>query len=80
MAYMTIQIDTGSTGPSVGDLNTALSGGSTKPDEVIQNIINLMYGMKGGNISADLSVSSSTVAGTVSGQTGGTSVFTISFK
>lgn len=77
---MTIQINTGSVGPSVGDLNTALADGTTKPDEVLQNIINLMYGIKGGNYSAELSVSSSTVAGTVSGQTGGTAAFNISFK
>jgi hypothetical protein len=81
MAYMTIQIDTGSTGPTIGDLNTALAGGTTKPDEVVQNIINLMYGMKGGNYSGEISVNSSTNAGTpFATQTGGTANFTISFK
>jgi hypothetical protein len=90
MAYMTIQINTGSVGPSIGDLNKLLLGGgtnspdtgaATEPDEVIQNIINLMYGIKGGNYSAELSVNSSTNAGTpFATQTGGTANFTISFK
>jgi hypothetical protein len=89
MAYMTIQINTGSVGPSVSDLTRALldggtnspdTGAATKPHEVLQNIMNLMSGMQAGTVSAEVSVSSSTVAGTVSGQTGGTAAFTISFK
>lgn len=81
---MTIQINTdpnaAGVGPSVGDLNYALAGGATKPDEVLHNIMNVLYGIEAGTIAAELSVSSSTVAGTVSGQTGGTAAFTISFK
>ncbi len=84
MAYMTIQINTdpntAGVGPSVGDLNYALAGGATKPNEVMQNIMNILSGIEAGTIAAELSVSSSTVAGTVSGQTGGTAAFTISFK
>lgn len=84
MAYMTIQINTdpnaAGVGPSVGDLNSALAGGATKPNEVLQNISNLLSGIQAGTISAELSVSSSTVAGTVSGQTGGTAAFTLDFK
>ena len=84
MAYMTIQINTdpnaAGVGPSVGDLSYALAGGSTKPFEVVQNISNLLDAIKAGSIAADISVSSSTVAGTVSGQTGGTAVFTVSLK
>ena len=84
MAYMTIQINTdpnaAGVGPSVGDLSYALSGGASKPAEVLQNIMNLLYGIEAGTVAADISVSSSTVAGTVSGQTGGTAAFTISLK
>lgn len=84
MAYMTIQINTDpngtGVGPSVNDLSYALSGGASKPAEVLQNIMNLMSGIEAGTVAADLSVSSSTVAGTVSGQTGGTAAFTISLK
>lgn len=84
MAYMTIQVNTdpnsAGVGPSVGDLNYALSGGATKPEEVLQNIMNIFSGIEAGTLAANISVSSSTVAGTVSGQTGGTAAFTISFK
>ena len=84
MAYMTIQVNTdpnsAGVGPSVGDLNYALSGGATKPEEVLQNIMNIFSGIKAGTLAADIEISSSTVAGTVSGQTGGTAAFTISFK
>ncbi len=85
MAYMTIQINTdpnaAGVGPSVGDLNYALiNGDSTKPQEVLQNIKNIICGIEAGTIAAEMSVSSSTVAGTVSGQTGGTAAFTLNFK
>ena len=86
MAYMTIQINTNPNGanppvgPSVGDLNYALSGGETKPKEVLQEILNLLTAIDGKNVAATISVSSSTVAGTVSGQTGGTAAFTLNFK
>lgn len=90
MAYMTIQIDTGSVGPTVTDLTRALLGGgtnspdtgaATKPAEVLQNIMNLMSGMQAGTVSAEVSVNSSTNAGTpFTGQSGGTANFTISFK
>lgn len=74
-AYMTIQINSSSF--AVGDFNTALSGGSTKPEEVLANIVNIIQAIQGGSHGASISVSSSTVAGTVSGQTGGTAVFTL---
>ena len=74
-AYMTIQINTGSF--AVGDFNTALSGGSSKPEETITNIINILNAIKIGAHSGTISVSSSTTAGTVSGQTGGTAVFSM---
>ena len=84
MAYMTIQINTdpnnAGVGPSVGDLSYALNGGASKPFEVVQNISNILDAIKAGALAADISVSSSTVAGTVSGQTGGTAAFTISLK
>lgn len=75
MAYMTIQIN--AAGINVGDFNTALSGGATKPEEVLNNVINIINSIQGGLHGASITVSSSTVAGTVSGQTGGTAVFTL---
>jgi hypothetical protein len=75
MAFLTLQLDTDSF--TVGDLNTALAGGSTKPDETLRNIINIVEGIQGGLHSGTFTVSSSTVAGTVSGQTGGTPAFTL---
>ena len=75
MAYLTIQLNTNSF--QIGDLNTALSGGTTKPDEVLRNIINIIESIEGGLHSGTFTVSSSTVAGTVSGQTGGTAAFTL---
>jgi hypothetical protein len=84
MAFMTIQINldpsAAGVGPSVGDLNAALSGGASKPAEVLQNIKNLMDGISAGAIAATIDVSSSTVAGTVTGQTGGTAKFTINMR
>jgi hypothetical protein len=87
MAYMTIQINTNpnnaspAVGPSVGDLSYALSGGASKPAEVLQNIMNLMSAMEAGAVAAEISVNSSTNAGTpFAGQSGGTAAFTISFK
>lgn len=77
-AYLTLQLNT--TSFAIGDLNTALSGGSTKPDEVLRNIINIIESIEGGLHSGQFSVSSSTVAGTVSGQTGGTAVFTLNLS
>ena len=74
-SYMTIQLST--TSFAIGDLNTALSGGSTKPEETLRNIINIIESIQGGLHSGSFSVSSSTVAGTVSGQTGGTAAFTL---
>lgn len=75
MAYLTMQIN--ASGIDVGTLNTALSGGATKPEEVLNNIINIINSIQGGLNHASITVSSSTVAGTVSGQTGGTAVFTL---
>lgn len=84
MAYMTIQLNFDPTssgyGPSVADLSQALAGGASKPDEVVQNIKNLLDGLQAGVLSADIEVSSSTVAGSVSGQTGGTAKFTLSMR
>ena len=85
MAYMTIQINfdpsAAGKGPSVGDLSYALkSGDSTKPDEILQNVKNLIDGIQAGVFSADVSLSSSTVTGTVSGQTGGTAKFTVEMR
>lgn len=77
-AYLTIQLSTNSF--TVGDLNTALGGGPTKPEEVMQNIVNIVQGIQGGLHSGVFTVSSSTVSGTVSGQTGGTSAFTLDFS
>jgi len=75
MAFMTIQIN--ASGVNVGTFNDALSGGSTKPEEVLNNIVNIINSIQAGTNSASITVSSSTVAGTVSGQTGGTAVFTL---
>lgn len=87
MAYMTIQINTNpngaspAVGPSVGDLSYALLGGDeSKPQEVLQNIKNLLSAVEAGTLACEIDVSSSTVAGTVSGQTGGTAKFTLDFK
>jgi hypothetical protein len=77
MAYLTIQINTPSY--QVGDLNSKLcQGDSTKPNEIAQNIKNIIDSLEGGLTSASVTVVSSTVAGTVSGQTGGVSA-TLSF-
>jgi len=78
MAFLTLQLN--APGINVGVFNSALSGGTTKPLETLQNIINILYGLEGGLKHGSISVSSSTVAGTVSGQTGGTAAFTISFS
>ncbi len=75
MAYLTIQLNSNSF--SVDDLNTALSGGSSKPEETLKNIINIVESIQGGSHSGSFSVSSSTVSGTVSGQTGGTAAFSL---
>lgn len=76
MAYITLQIH--APGFGIGTANTALSGGATKPEETIRNIINILEGIQGGLTPAEiLSLSSSTVAGTISGQTGGTAAFTL---
>lgn len=86
MAYMTIQINTNpngaspEVGPSVGDLSYAIGGGASKPLEVLNNLTNILDAIKAGTIAADVTVSSSTVAGTVSGQTGGTAAFTVNMR
>jgi hypothetical protein len=73
MAYLTIQINTPSY--QVGDLNSKLcQGDSTKPLEIMNNVINIINSLNGGLTSASVTLVSSTVAGTVSGQTGGVSV------
>lgn len=77
-AYLTLQLNT--TSFAIGDLNTALSGGATKPEETLRNIINIIESIQLGLHSGNFTVSSSTVAGTVSGQTGGTAVFTLNLS
>ena len=73
MAYLTIQISTPSY--QVGDLNSKLcQGDSTKPDECLANIKNVISSLELGLTSGTITAVSSTVAGTVSGQTGGVSV------
>lgn len=72
-ANLTVQLAT--TSYNIGDLNSALAGGSTKPEEVIQQIINIILATKGGLHSGTYTVTSSTNVGTVSGQTGGTAAF-----
>lgn len=68
MAYLTIQIDLNpngaspEVGPSLGDLASLLGGGATKPDEVLQNISNLIDGIKSGTVAAEVSVGSSSNA------------------
>lgn len=73
MAYLTIQIT--AAGVSVDTLNDVLDqGDSSKPQEVLQNIKNFIDSIQSGSNSATIDAISSTVAGTVSGQTGGTTV------
>ena len=73
MAFITIQIDAASV--SVADANQVLlAGDSTKPRNIVQNIENLLDGIKSGTVAAQITAVSSTGAGTVSGQTGGVSV------
>jgi hypothetical protein len=77
MAYLTIQIDldpnaaTPAAGPSLGDLQVLLGGlnpstsapmGVSKPIEVLQNISNLIDGIKAGTVAAEISVASSSNA------------------
>jgi len=75
MAYLTIQIDLNpngaspEVGPSLGDLQALLGGlngatplGVSKPDEVLQNISNLLDGIKSGTVAAEVSVASSSNA------------------
>jgi hypothetical protein len=73
--YMTIQIQTDSF--NIGDFNSALSGGATKPEETLANINNIISAIQGGLHNAQITVNCSTNAGTVSGQTGGTATFTL---
>jgi hypothetical protein len=73
MAYLTIQIS--AAGLSVADMSSKLlDGDSTKAREVVQQIVDLLEGIEGGNYPSTITAVSSDVAGTVSGQTGGTSV------
>ncbi len=72
-AYITLQIH--ASNDSVADLNQLLLGGdSTKPREVLEKIRNFLDAIDGGNQPSTITAVSSTVAGTVSGQTGGVSV------
>jgi broad specificity polyphosphatase/5'/3'-nucleotidase SurE len=68
MAYITIQINAAS---------LSVAGDSTKPREIVQNVQNVLDGIKSGELAASVSISSSTVAGTVSGQTGGVAAITL---
>ena len=72
MAYLTIQIDLNpnsaspEVGPSLGDLKVLLGDtaaiGKTKPNEVLQNVLNLIDGIRSGTIAAEVSVASSSNA------------------
>jgi hypothetical protein len=76
MAYLTIQIN--ASGIPVADMSSKLLGGdATKPREIVQQLINLLSAIEGGEAPASISASSSTVAGTVSGQTGGVGPITL---
>jgi hypothetical protein len=79
MAFITVQVDSGSL--AVADSNElVLKGDTTKPQEIITNLVNFLQGLQLGMESGTVSISTSTVAGTVSGQTGGTAAFTITFN
>lgn len=79
MAYITLQIS--AAGIPVADMNAKLLGGdTTKAREIVTQLRNLLEAIEGGQAPAQLSVSSSTVAGTVSGQTGGVAVVTLNLK
>lgn len=72
MAFLTIQINASDI--AVGSLNEVLDAGdSTKPQEILNNIKNLIDSIQAGSNHAVITAVSSTVAGTVSGQTGGVS-------
>lgn len=73
MSYVTVQIN--SAGIPVSDMNKKLlSGDHTKAREVVQQLINLLQAIESGDAPSTITAVSSTVAGTVSGQTGGVSV------
>ena len=79
MAFITIQIN--AAGLSVADTNQVVEGGQALLGrEIVQNIQNVLDGVKSGTIPAELSISSSDVAGTISGQTGGVAAFTVNLK
>lgn len=72
-AYMTIQIT--SANANVESFSAKLQqGDASKRREVIQGIVNTLLAIEGGLFPASVTATSSTVAGTVSGQTGGVSV------
>jgi hypothetical protein len=76
MSYCTIQIN--AAGIPVADMSAKLlDGDSTKGREILTQLRNLLDAIEGGQAPSSISVSSSTIAGTVSGQTGGTAAFTI---
>lgn len=73
MAYITIQVN--ATHASVADMNQLLlAGDSTKPREIIRQIVDFLEGVEGGCDPSSITATSSTNTGTVSGQTGGVSV------
>jgi hypothetical protein len=75
-AYITLQIQSNSF--NIADFNTAVDNGDTTcAQDILTNIINIIDSVKIGTHNAKFTVSSSTVAGTVSGQTGGVAQFTI---
>ena len=75
MAYLTLQIN--APGVNVGDFNTAINGGATKPEEVLANIHNILSAVQGGLQSATVIVQSSTAADAIAAPTGGTGPFTL---
>ena len=73
MSYLTIQINAANV--SAEDMNTKLlEGDATKAREIVLQIRNLMDAIAAGNCPSTVTAVSSTVAGTVSEQTGGDSV------
>lgn len=79
MAFLTIQIETD--GTPIADFNSiALNGDTTNPRAIVQEVINLLDGVMSGCDPSTIKVTTSTNAGTVSGQTGGVGPLTLNLK
>ena len=57
MAFINIKIDAAL---SLADINQIIAPGSTKPREVVQNLENILDGIKSGTISAEIVAQTST--------------------